>query len=158
MMQAENVRISEILPYENNPRIIDKAADAVAGSIQRFGFLIPIILDENNVIVCGHARFAAAKKLGMDEVPCVRAENLTDQQIKAFRLVDNKVAELSGWDEERLLDELSDLDEDLLGGLFEKFDKGGSLERKVLQASKELTIEDDFEYCCPFCGFKFNQL
>src|SRR5699024_9563372 len=93
-------KIEEILLYENNPRNNDEAVDAVAESIQEFGFKIPIVISGDNVIVAGHTRIKAAKKLGMEEVPCIIADDLNDEQIRAFRLADNKSAEIATWDEE----------------------------------------------------------
>ena len=101
--------IEDIIPYENNPRKNDKAVDFVANSIREFGFKIPIIIDSHNVVVCGHTRLKAAKKLGLKEVPCICADDLTDQQIKAFRIADNKVGELASWDEDLLTRELEDI-------------------------------------------------
>ena len=90
--------IEEIKPYENNPRINDEAIEYVANSIKEFGFRNPIILDKNNVIICGHTRLLASKELKLKEVPCIIADDLTDEQVKALRLADNKVAEKSMWD------------------------------------------------------------
>ena len=108
-MNIENVSINDIVPYENNPRKNDKAVDVVAKSIQEFGFLVPIILDDKNVIVAGHTRVKAALKLGISEVPVIYTEGLTDQQIKAFRIMDNKSSEYAQWDEEKLKIELKEL-------------------------------------------------
>ena len=111
-------QISEIVPYVNNPRNNKEAVDLVAASISEFGFKNPIILDSKNVIVAGHTRFAAAKKLGLKEVPCIMADDLTEQQIKAFRLADNKVAEAATWDMDLLkieLDGITDIDMSNLG-------------------------------------------
>lgn len=101
--------IGAVMPYENNPRKNDKAIDSVAASIQDFGFKVPIIVDSDNVIIAGHTRLEAAKKLGLDEVPVVVASDLTPERIKAFRLADNKVAEIASWDEETLAAELEAL-------------------------------------------------
>ena len=90
--------IDEIRPYENNPRVNDAAVDAVAASIKEFGWRQPIVVDRNGVIVAGHTRLKAAQKLGLDSVPVHVADNLTDEQIKALRLADNKTAELAVWD------------------------------------------------------------
>ena len=94
--------INEIIPYVNNPRKNDDAVDKVAASIREFGFKVPCVISKDNVIVTGHTRIKAAKKLGMATVPCIVADDLTEAQIKAFRLVDNKVAEFSEWDFEKL--------------------------------------------------------
>lgn len=100
------VNISEIKEYENNPRDNEEAVEPVANSIENFGFKVPIILDKNNVIVAGHTRIKAAKKLGYDTVPCLIADDLTEEQIKAFRLTNNKVGEIATWDFEKLEEEL----------------------------------------------------
>lgn len=98
-----------MIPYENNPRINDNAVDAVAASIKEFGFKVPIVVDKNNVIVSGHTRLKAAQKLGLEEVPVIVADDLTPEQIKAFRLADNKVSELANWDFNALNAELANL-------------------------------------------------
>lgn len=98
--------INEVIPYEKNPRINDNAVPAVMKSIEEFGFKVPIVIDKNGIIVTGHTRLKAAKKLGMKTVPCIVADDLTPEQIKAFRLADNKVAEAAEWDMELLNEEL----------------------------------------------------
>lgn len=108
-MNIINIPIAEIKPYKKNPRKNDHAVDAVAASIKEFGFLVPMVIDKNNEIVCGHTRYKAAKSLGMKEVPCVIAEELTEDQIKAFRLADNKVGEIAEWDMDLLPLELADI-------------------------------------------------
>ena len=108
------VPIDSIRPYEKNPRLNDQAVDNVADSIKTFGFQSPIIVDENNEIICGHTRYKAAKKLGLLEVPVHVAKGLSDTQVKAFRIRDNKSSELAEWDTEILLDEILDIE---AGGL-----------------------------------------
>jgi hypothetical protein len=98
--------INQVIPYEKNPRINDNAVPAVMKSIEEFGFKVPIVIDKNGTIVTGHTRLKAAKKLGMKTVPCIVADDLTPEQIKAFRLADNKVAEAAEWDMELLNEEL----------------------------------------------------
>ena len=98
--------VSEVRPYEKNPRKNAKAVKFVKASIEQFGFKVPIIIDSNRVIVCGHTRLLAAKSLGMSEVPCIMADDLTDDQIRAFRLADNKVGEFAEWDMDLLGEEL----------------------------------------------------
>lgn len=123
-MQIVEKKIADIKPYEKNPRKNDSAVDAVANSIEQFGFKNPIVIDGNNVIICGHTRYKAAQKLGLDVVPCVVASDLTDEQIKAYRLADNKVSELAEWDIDLLGEELdgifdidmSDFGFDIAGG------------------------------------------
>lgn len=105
--------INLLIPYENNPRKNDKAVDIVAKSIKEFGFKVPIIVDKNNVIVAGHTRLKAAKKLGLTDVPVIVADDLNEDQIKAFRLVDNKTSELASWHDELLIQELMNIELDM---------------------------------------------
>lgn len=108
-MKVQNVSIDSIKPYERNPRKNESAIEKVANSIKEFGFKQPIVVDANGVIVAGHTRWKAAKKLGMTEVPVVYANDLTPEQVKAYRLADNKTAEFAEWDAEMLGQELEDL-------------------------------------------------
>lgn len=108
-MQIIEKDIAELKEYQNNPRNNDEAVEAVAESIKQFGFKVPIVVDNKNVIVCGHTRKKAAERLGLASVPCIVADDLTDEQIKAFRLADNKTAELAEWDFEALEKELAEL-------------------------------------------------
>lgn len=105
-MQVIEQNVDLIIPYKNNPRKNEKAVDAVANSIERFGFLQPLVIDKDNVVVVGHTRLKAAKKLGMETVPCVYAEDLTEEEINAYRLADNKTNELAEWDMELLAFEM----------------------------------------------------
>ena len=109
-MNIKELSISQLHEYDNNPRNNDSAVDAVAESIREFGFKVPIVIDGDNMIVCGHTRVKAAQKLGMETVPCIIADDLTPEQIKAFRLADNKTSELAGWDFAKLEEELAALD------------------------------------------------
>lgn len=115
-MTIKEVKIGDLKEYGNNPRINDGAVEAVANSIKNFGFKVPIIIDKENVIVAGHTRKKAAEKLGLETVPCVVADDLTPEQVKAFRVADNKTAELADWDFDKLeteLAELQDIDFDM---------------------------------------------
>ena len=105
--------VEEIIPYENNPRNNEEAIEYVANSIKEFGFKNPIIIDKENVIIAGHTRLLACKKLGIEKVPVIVADDLTEEQIKAFRIADNKVSEKAGWDLDKLKLELEDLDFDM---------------------------------------------
>lgn len=123
-MKIEYLSIDDIIPYENNPRRNDEAVDYVANSIKEFGFKVPIIIDKDNVVVTGHTRLKASEKLGLKKIPVIYADDLTEDQIKAFRIADNKVSEFSSWDLEKLgleLEELGNIDLGLFG--FEKFDE-----------------------------------
>ena len=157
-MQIVEKGIKDIKPYEKNPRKNDSAVDAVANSIKEFGFRVPVVIDKDGVIVCGHTRYKAAKKLGLDKVPCVIADDLTEEQIKAYRLADNKVSELAEWDIDLLgeeLDGIFDIDMSDFGfDLSEEEDKKeqevDTYEEKMKEfnermASGELS-DDDEEY------------
>lgn len=112
-MKVEAKSIDEIKPYENNPRDNDDAVNAVANSIKEFGWQQPIVVDNEGVIIAGHTRYKAAQKLGLKTVPVVVASKLTPEQVKAYRLADNKVGELADWDMEKLsieLDGIEDID------------------------------------------------
>ncbi len=119
-MEIINKKISELKPYEKNPRKNDNAVDYVAKSIEEFGFKVPIVIDKDNVIIAGHTRYKASKKLGLEEVPCIIADDLTEEQVKAFRLADNKVSEMAEWDYDLLnmeLDDIIDIDMEDFGFL-----------------------------------------
>jgi len=109
-MNIREIAVSRLKEYENNPRNNDLAVEKVRYSIERFGFLFPVIVDMNYVIVCGHTRVRACRELGIQSVPCIVADELTDEQINLFRLIDNKTSEYSDWDFEKLKDELSTVD------------------------------------------------
>lgn len=131
---------SKLVPYENNPRNNDDAVEYVANSIKEFGFKVPIIVDSKNVIVAGHTRMKAAQLLGMSQVPCIIADDLTDEQVKAFRLADNKVAEFSEWDEKLLqveLDGILDTDMGVFGFKLEECPLGGG--RPYIHIHREYT-------------------
>lgn len=150
-MEIVNVNIDDLIPYENNPRNNERAIEKVANSISEFGFKVPIIIDTNNVIVCGHTRYLAAKQLEIAQIPCIMANDLTEEQIKAFRLVDNKTSEFASWDYDMLSLELDEIDIDMTDfGFIE---------------DQEINIDDFFVECdtsnkekikdtitCPHCG------
>lgn len=144
-MNIVQMKIKDLKPYEKNPRKNDKAVDYVAESIKEFGFKVPIVVDKDNVIVAGHTRYKASKKLGFSEVPCIVADDLNEEQIKAFRLADNKVGEFAEWDFDLLnseLDDLIDIDMELFGfdnvleeeqdEEWEDIDKGSLTERFIV--------------------------
>ncbi len=109
-MNIREIAVSRLKEYENNPRNNDLAVEKVKYSIERFGFLFPIVIDMNYVIVCGHTRVRACRELGIMSVPCIIADELTEEQINLFRLVDNKSNEYTDWDFEKLKEELSLVD------------------------------------------------
>lgn len=149
-LKIEYVDINSIKPYKKNPRKNEDAIPYVMESIKQFGFKNPVILDKNNVIVAGHTRIESAKRLGITEIPCIYADDLTDEQVKAFRLADNKVAEKSLWDYTKLdeeLDNILDIDmsmfdfenieETNLDDFFEDNDNKKEKESKLIE--------------CPYC-------
>ena len=150
-------RVKDLKPYEKNPRLNDDAVKYVAESIKNFGFKVPLVIDKDNNIVCGHTRWKACKKLKIDTVPCVVADDLTEEQIKAFRLADNKVSEKAEWDLALLdteLAEIETIDMTLLG-----FDEPEQTEQKINvggELNTDSFSDDKFECTCPKCGFKFN--
>ncbi len=118
-MQVINKPIDEIKLYNKNPRKNDNAVNYVAASIREFGFKVPVIVDKDSVIVAGHTRIKAAKQLGLESVPVIVADDLTPDQVKAFRLADNKVGEIAEWDFEALEAELEDIEIDMSEFSFE---------------------------------------
>lgn len=132
-MNIKMMELTILKEYENNPRQNDEAVDKVAESIKNFGFKVPIVVDKNLEIIAGHTRRKAALKLGIEKVPVIIADDLSDDQIKAFRLADNKVAEFSDWDIELLMSELEEIEMDMEDFGFEEF------------MSDPISIEDEEE-------------
>lgn len=137
-MNVQEIKLKDIKPYGKNPRKNDNAVPYVAESIKQFGFKVPIVIDKNNVIVAGHTRYKAARKLGFKSVPCIIADDLTDEQIKAFRLADNKVSEKAEWDLDLLDSEIE--------GIFDidMTDFGFEFESEELEAE-----EDEYQGTVP---------
>ncbi|AUO19913.1 ParB N-terminal domain-containing protein [Monoglobus pectinilyticus] len=146
----------EIKPYENNPRNNNEAVEKVAVSITDYGFRVPIIIDSNNVIVAGHTRYKAALKIGCESVPCIVIDDLTPEQIRAYRLVDNKTAEYSSWDFEMLEKELKSLDIDI--SEFEFPDLGETLDISDDDFYTDETVKNVKvkSIKCPHCGEIFE--
>src|SRR5574344_1152458 len=140
-MEIITRKLSEIKPYEKNPRKNDAAVEFVMNSIKEFGFKVPIVIDKDGVIVAGHTRYKASKKLKLTEVPCIIADDLTDEQIKAYRLADNRVAEKSEWDIDLLSGEL----DDILNIDMTQFDFDLSLGDE----EESEVVEDDFDVELP---------
>ena len=147
--KIEYRKTDELIPYINNPRINDYAVDKVAASIAEFGFNVPIVIDKDNVIITGHTRLKAAKKLKLDKVPTISADDLTKAQVKAFRIADNKVSEYASWDEDLLKLELQDLtnigaDLDPIGFETDELDKLFEGLAESLNGEDENSVEDDY--------------
>lgn len=141
-------KIEDVQPYDNNPRKNEAAVPYVKNSIKEFGFKVPVLIDENGVIVCGHTRYEAAKELGYKEIPCVVADNMTEQQIKMFRLVDNKTHEVSKWDFEKLNEELD--------GIFDINMEEFGFTDIAVPAIPETKKKEARTVCCPKCGYEFE--
>lgn len=169
-MKVEYVPLSRLMPYARNPRKNDTSVNAVAASIREFGFRNPIIVDGAGTVIAGHTRLKAAKMLGMDKVPIVRADDLTEEQANAFRLADNKAQELSSWDFSLLMDELTDIDGiDMEQFGFAYGEEEEPHERRKTEGSRTSNLDDGYEIdidsfgeeefaCeCPECGFRFNE-
>lgn len=155
-MKTVELSLKDIKPYENNPRINDNAVDAVAKSIEEFGFQQPLVLDKDNVIIVGHTRYKAATKLGLETVPCVIADNLTEEQCRAYRLADNKVGELAQWDQHLLNIELDEIEMDMADfGFIEMadIDVDDFFEDAEPKEDKD---EEEKEVQCPHCGMFFK--
>lgn len=151
-LKVQYISINNIVPYENNPRHNQDAIPAVIESIKQFGFRNPMILDKENVIVAGHTRYEAAKALGMTEVPVIYADDLSEEQVRKFRLVDNKTAEFAGWDFSKLEEELESLN-------FDGFDWGfgtGDADHVDIDSlftdAPEKEPEEPKQIQCPHCG------
>lgn len=154
-------KLDELREYENNPRNNDNAVAAVAASIKEFGFKVPIVIDTDGVIIAGHTRAKAAAMLGLQTVPCIVADDLTEEQIKAFRLADNKTGELAGWDFEKLEAELAELsamdmsafgfvmsDDVNIDDFFEDAEESDDEEAEEEEEKKPIQ--------CPHCGMWFD--
>lgn len=162
-MNIENTLITDLIPYANNAREhSDDQILQIASSIKEFGFNNPILIDKDNGIIAGHGRLAAAKMLGMTEVPTIKLEHLTDAQRKAFILADNRIAINSTWNTNLLALELEDLQNDfdlkLLG--FNEDEVNALIDPEFLPASEDeqgkLDELDPKWIDCPHCGKEFD--
>ena len=155
--KLKTMKLSEIVPYANNPRNNTKAVGVVAESIEQTGYNNPIIVDENNVVLAGHTRLLSLQKLGRKEAEVLQIIGLTDEQKKKYRLLDNKTSEYASWDFVALSEEMEGLDWeglDLDWGLEGKDDTDAAFENE--EYGEEDFSDEDFEYECQHCGFRFN--
>ena len=162
-LQIKYIEIEKVKPYKNNPRRNDKAIEIVKKSIKEFGFKNPIILDKNMEIIAGHTRLLAARELKFKEVPYILANDLTKSQVKAFRIMDNKSAEMADWDLDLLREEFYDLEGsatfNLTGFSGEEItelwdrekDMASGLEPEQVNRLGKHTIQ------CPDCGHRFER-
>ena len=146
--------IEEIHPYENNPRVNDRAVEKVAESIAQFGFKQPIVIDKDGVIVAGHTRLMAAKLLGMKKVPTISAADMTPDQVAAYRIADNKTGELAGWDFEKLDEELGSIDMDMSVFGFELDQRDVTVALDDLEGDPK--DPEPKRIRCPLCGEWFE--
>lgn len=161
-MQIIEMNVDEIKPYEKNAKKHPpEQVEHIANSIKEFGYQQPLVVDKDNVLVIGHGRLLASKKLGIEKVPVVRADELTEEQIKGLRLVDNKLNE-SEWDFDLLneeLDSILDLDMGEFG--FDLDFEEDEPTTQTIKQGKEINLDEyedeNFECECPKCGFKFNR-
>lgn len=154
-MEIVKLKLSQIKPYEKNPRRNDSAVDAVAASIEQCGYCSPILVDENNVILAGHTRYKALQKLGWKEAEVVVRDGLTDEQKRKYRLLDNKTNELAGWDFELLDSELEGIDFDGFDFGFELHNFNENSLDELFEESAEKTREPK-KIQCPHCGEWFE--
>lgn len=145
MAEVKEVRVEDLKEYENNPRRNERAVQPVANSLKKFGFVNPIIVDRGMVILAGHTRLKAAKENGLETVPVIIVDDMTEEQEKAFRLADNRVAELSSWDEEKLIQEMAELAVD-------DWSDFGVSDRELKKYEP-----DDGTLTCPKCGCRFTE-
>lgn len=150
-MKVQDIAITKLKPYENNPRINDRAVDAVAASIKEFGFKVPIVCDGNFEILGGHTRLKAAEQLGLKKVPVIVADDLTEEQAREFRIIDNKTQEMADWDLEAMkaeLETISGIDMAEFGFLLDDIEKVKEKAEKE-KGESEPQVK---EICCPRCG------
>ena len=150
-MQIINIKIDEIKPYEKNPRKNKKAIEYVKNSIKEFGFKVPLVVTKDYVIVTGHTRYEASKLLGYTELPCIIADELSEEQITAFRIADNKVGEMATWDYDKLsleLDKIEEIDMELMNFIRTTEFDWDSIE----DLTEDTYKEPDKKYMtCPYC-------
>ena len=150
MMTVIEIDIDKLVPYEKNPRRNDKAVKYVTESIRHFGFKVPLVIDKNNIVVCGHTRLKAAKKLGLDKVPCIIADDLDEEQIKAFRLADNKVSEQAEWDWDLLDGEINDILNLDMGDFGFVFEEAAEDDNATPKQKKNERLRTDEAYNLPY--------
>lgn len=145
-MNIKEMTLKELKPYEKNPRRNDEAVKYVVESIKNFGFKVPIVVDKDNVIVAGHTRYKAAKQLKLKTVPCIVADDLNEEQIKAFRLADNKVSEIAEWDFDLLNEELEGIFNIEMGDFGFEFDMNLEDDEPIKEEEEEINTDSNFNY------------
>lgn len=163
----EQVAVETLIPYVRNSRThSDEQIAQIAGSIKEFGFTNPLLIDSEKMVIAGHGRLLAARKLGLDTVPCIRLEHLSKTQIRALVIADNKIALNSGWDDDLLKIELLDLNDDgykmeVLGFDLAELERAMGLVTDVKEPESPDDFKDideqDLEHKCPRCGFEYDE-
>lgn len=134
-MDIKILDIHSIKPYENNPRNHDKNIEELAESIKTFGFKNPILINSDNVIIAGHGRYAAAKKLGLKEVSCIYADDLNEEDCNLFRIVENESSAKANWDIDKLIEEINDCDDVFTGFKYKELE---ALGEKLVEEAKAI--------------------
>lgn len=160
-MEVKNIPLGDLIPYEKNAKKHPaEQIEHIANSLKQFGWKQPLVIDKNNVVIVGHGRLLGAKKLGLETAPCIIADDLTDDEIKAYRLADNKLNE-SEWDLDLLDFELGEIELDMSEFGFDLGFGEDELPTQTIKQGEEINLdeyEDDFFECeCPKCGFRFNR-
>lgn len=150
-MNLKTLRLSTLKPYENNPRINDNAVEAVKESILQCGYIAPIIVDENMVILAGHTRYRALTEMNVESCEVIVKEGLAEEQKKKYRILDNKTNEFARWDFEKLFEELEDLD---FGEFDFGFDTVNELDVSMFETDEEKQPKEKEQktITCPHCG------
>lgn len=163
-MKIKNIDIQALVPYSDNPRVNKDAVDIVKKSLKEFGFQQPIVIDKNNEIVVGHTRFYASLELGFKEVPCLKADNLSEAQVKAYRIMDNKSSEFAQWNFGLLTKELQEIQDEDIGQLINTGYSEAEINNMLGEISaieieeSDIPRMDETELMeCPKCGYKFSE-
>lgn len=155
-MNVEMMNVEEVIPYKSNPRNNDDAVEYVKNSIEQFGFKVPIVIDKHNIIVAGHTRHKASLELGLKEVPVIKADDLTDEQVNAFRIADNKVSEIAEWDEDKLQEELEKIEDIDMSDFGFDEEEMPDFEPVDSETQPSLDTLDPVMVTCPDCGHVFD--
>lgn len=158
--KAEEIEVEKLIPYQNNAKIHGaEQLDKLKKSIERFGFLTPCLIDKNFNLIAGHGRLMAAKELGMEKVPCIFVEGLSETQRKAYIIADNKLGEIAEWNIELLDQEIQELTEAGFDITLTGFDFDNKLSEEIhegVEIEMESLGDETFKHECPECGFRFN--
>jgi len=163
MKEIVKIRVSDIKPYWRNPRINDKTVEALEKSIERYGFNVPLVIDKENVIVTGHARYRALRNLGWEHALCVRADHLDDRAVQEYRLLDNRIQEITEWETDELQKEIASIGTfDIAMDFFDgALDSVMGLHKEPIEAIIDINPTGDEgkrEFLCPYCGEDISEV